>query len=54
MTNLNYTEFYTEAQKFGFNPTNFTKSEMEFAYLVCYKGMSLPIEEALKLTAETK
>jgi len=47
MTNLNYTQFLSQALTLGYNSTNTSKDGMQFAYLVCYNALGMSIEQSL-------
>ena len=54
MKTLNYTQFVNKAVTLGYNPTNTTKTAMQFAYLVCYNALGMTIEQSLIETKKTE
>ncbi len=54
MKTLNYTQFVNKAVTLGYNPTNTTKTSMQFAYLVCYNALGMTIEQSLIESKKTE
>ena len=54
MKTLNYSQFVNKAVTLGYNPTNTSKTTMQFAYLVCYNALNMTIEQSLIESKKTE